>query len=76
MSDAATLAPVFVHVVLVIALVIATAKASLVALFFMHLISEKQMIYMVLAFTAFFVAGLMLLTLFSHHDVPALTVTH
>src|SRR3990172_11732549 len=63
------------HWNIVLALVIATVKASLVALFFMHLISEKQMIYLVLSFTAFFVAGLMLLTLFSHHDVPALTVT-
>ena len=64
------------HWNIVLALVIATAKASLVALFFMHLISEKQMIYLVLGFTTFFVAGLMFLTLFSHHDVPAMTVTH
>src|ERR1041384_2944170 len=61
---------------IVLALVIATVKASLVALFFMHLISEKQMIYTVLAFTAFFFAGLMGLILFGTHDVPPLTVIH
>jgi cytochrome c oxidase subunit 4 len=64
------------HWNIVLALVIATVKASLVALFFMHLISEKQMIYTVLAFTAFFVAGLMFLTITSYHDLPAQTVTH
>ena len=61
---------------IVLALVIATVKASLVALFFMHLISEKQMIYTVLGFTAFFFIGLMVLTLTASHDVPPLTVTH
>jgi cytochrome c oxidase subunit 4 len=64
------------HWNIVLALVIATAKASLVALFFMHLISEKQMIYLVLGFTTFFFAGLMCLTIFSHHNLPAMTVTH
>jgi cytochrome c oxidase subunit IV len=64
------------HWNIVLALVIATVKASLVALFFMHLISEKQMIYTVLAFTAFFSAGLMFLTVTAYHDFPALTVTH
>jgi cytochrome c oxidase subunit 4 len=53
------------HWNIVLALVIATIKASLVALFFMHLISEKQMIYTVLAFTVVFFAGLMILTLWS-----------
>jgi cytochrome c oxidase subunit 4 len=64
------------HWNIVLALVIATVKASLVALFFMHLISEKQMIYTVLSFTAFFFIGLMILTLSASHDVPPLTVTH
>jgi cytochrome c oxidase subunit 4 len=63
------------HWNIVLALVIATVKASLVALFFMHLISEKQMIYTVLAFTAFFFAGLMFLTISAYHDFPALTTT-
>jgi len=63
------------HWNIVLALVIATVKASLVALFFMHLISEKQMIYTVLAFTAFFFAGLMFITIAAYHDFPALTTT-
>jgi len=46
------------HWNVVLALVIATVKASLVALYFMHLISEKQLIYTVLGFTAFFFLGL------------------
>jgi len=64
------------HWNIVLALVIATVKASLVALFFMHLISEKQMIYTVLAFTAFFFIGLMFITIAAYHDFPALTTTH
>ncbi len=59
---------------IVLALVIATIKASLVALYFMHLISEKQMIYIVLAFTAFFFCALLGLTLFANADFPATTV--
>ena len=57
---------------IVIALLIATVKASLVAGFFMHLISEKKAIYSILISTAFFFAGLMTLTLFSLHDFPRL----
>ena len=48
-----------------VALIIACVKAFLVAGYFMHLISERKMIYCVLAFTAFFFAGLMYLTLWS-----------
>jgi cytochrome c oxidase subunit IV len=50
---------------IVIALIIASAKGFLVAGFFMHLISEKKMIYSVLVFTVFFFAALMYLTLVS-----------
>ncbi len=50
---------------IVVALMIASTKGFLVAAFFMHLISEKKMIYSVLAFTGFFFAALMYLTLFS-----------
>jgi cytochrome c oxidase subunit 4 len=54
---------------IVVALIIASGKAFLVAGFFMHLISEKKMIYAVLAFTAFFFTGLLFLTLWSMaHD--------
>jgi cytochrome c oxidase subunit 4 len=54
-----------IEINIVVALVIASAKGFLVAGFFMHLISEKKMIYAVLAFTAFFFAGLFALTLWS-----------
>jgi caa(3)-type oxidase subunit IV len=50
---------------IVAALTIASAKGFLVAGFFMHLISEKKMIYAVLSFTAFFFTGLLFLTLWS-----------
>lgn len=59
-----------------IALFVAVIKASLVACYFMHLISEKRMIYIILAFTAFFFVGLMFLTLGAYHDFPAKTATH
>lgn len=64
------------HWNIVLALVIATVKASLVALFFMHLISERTMIYTVLSFTAFFFVGLMFLTVGAYANFPPLTVTH
>jgi cytochrome c oxidase subunit 4 len=57
---------------IIVALVIAVLKAGLVALFFMHLVSEKKSIYMVLVFTAFFFVGLMFLTLWAMHDFPVL----
>lgn len=60
----------------VIALFVATVKATLVACYFMHLISEKRMIYIILGFTVFFFIGLMGLTLFSYADPPANTVMH
>jgi caa(3)-type oxidase subunit IV len=50
---------------IVVALIIASAKGFLVAGFFMHLISEKKMIYAVLSCTAFFFTGLFFLTLWS-----------
>src|SRR5271156_4486137 len=45
-------------------LAVACANAFVVAGFLMHLISEKKMIYTLLAFTVFFFAGLMGLTLY------------
>ncbi len=58
-----------------VALFIACGKASLVAGFFMHLISERKMIYGLLGFTAVFFLGLMFLTLSAFGDFPSLTVT-
>src|SRR5258706_2392127 len=59
-----------------VALLIACTKAFLVGGYFMHLISEKKMIYAILGFTVFFFAGLMSLTLGAFGDFPAVTVTH
>ena len=56
-------------------LLIATVKASLVALYFMHLISERALIYAVMGFTAFFFVGLMFLTVGAYADFPPLTAT-
>ena len=59
-----------------IALLVATVKATLVACYFMHLISERKMIYIILGFTTFFFIGMMALTLSSYADFPPLTATH
>lgn len=57
-----------------VALLIATIKASFVALFFMHLIDEQKLIYAVLGFTTFFFIGLMVLTIWASGDKPMYTV--
>lgn len=44
-----------------VALLIAAVKGSLVACFFMHLISEKQVIFFILILTACFVVPLLML---------------
>ena len=48
-----------VHYAIMIALAIACTKGFLVAGFFMHLLSEKKLIYSVLALTVFFFAVLL-----------------
>ncbi len=53
---------------IIIALIIATIKGSLVAGYFMHLFSEKKMIYFVLALTAVFAVVMLGLILFSYGD--------
>lgn len=55
-----------------VALLIATAKAALVAGFFMHLVKEKLMIYGLLAFCFFFVASMMFLILLADSDLIAI----
>ncbi len=52
----------------IVAMVVATFKAGLVAAIFMHLMAERWTIYRVLLITAFFVAGLFLLTLLAWYD--------
>jgi caa(3)-type oxidase subunit IV len=51
-----------------VAMLVATFKAGLVAAIFMHLSSEKQLIYRILIFTAFFVLGLFFLTYLAWYD--------
>ena len=62
-----------VHAAVAVALVIATVKASLVALFFMHLISERQVIVLILALTAVFAVALLLLPVMTNLDHIAIT---
>jgi len=60
-----------VPVAITVALLIAGIKGSLVASYFMHLISEKKVIYATLILTVVFFAALMALPLF-HHSNPIL----
>ncbi len=55
-----------VHNAVLVALAIACFKASLVALFFMHLISERQVIFIILAFTVAFFVVLMVLPILTN----------
>jgi cytochrome c oxidase subunit IV len=64
------------RVTIAIALAVALVKAGLVAGVFMHLASERKVIYLLLAFTVFFFLGLMFLTLFAYGDFPPQTATH
>jgi len=50
-----------VPIAVTVALVVAIIKGSLVACYFMHLISEKKLIYAVLVLTAVFFVALMVL---------------
>ena len=51
-----------------LALIIATIKAGLVASYFMHLISEKTLIYLVLILAAGAVVGMAVLFLAGYYD--------
>jgi cytochrome c oxidase subunit IV len=57
-----------VPIAVTVALLVATIKGSLVACYFMHLISEKKLIYAVLGLTAFFFVALMALPIFTVSD--------
>ena len=65
-----------VHQAVTIALIVAVIKGSLVAGFFMHLISEKKMIYGILVFTVIFLAGLMYLTIWSTDASSLIHIKH
>jgi cytochrome c oxidase subunit 4 len=58
-----------VRIAIMVALIIASIKGFLVAAFFMHLLSEKKVIYGVLILTVIFFIFLMLLPV-SHHANP------
>ena len=51
-----------------VALLVAIIKGSLVACYFMHLISEKKVIYAVLALTVVFFTALIALPIFTVND--------
>jgi cytochrome c oxidase subunit 4 len=53
---------------LIVALVIASIKGGLVASYFMHLISEKKVIFYFLIFTVIFLIAMFILTISSFHD--------
>jgi cytochrome c oxidase subunit 4 len=57
-----------VPVAVTVALLVAIVKGSLVACYFMHLISEKKLIYTVLAVTAAFFVALMALPVVTHSN--------
>ena len=57
-----------VHEAVTIALIVATVKGSLVACYFMHLISEKKLILAVLALTVVFFIALLALPVVTVHN--------
>lgn len=66
----------YIHVAewahLTIALAIATVKGGLVVAFFMHLISEKKLIYSVCTLTLFFFVFMVIVTLMSDTTIGPL----
>jgi len=57
-----------VHLAISVALLVATVKGTLVACYFMHLISEKKLIYAVLALTVVFFIALLALPILTVSD--------
>lgn len=53
---------------LILGLLIATVKGGLVAAYFMHLVSERKVIYIVLGFTVVFLLAMLILTTSSFYD--------
>jgi cytochrome c oxidase subunit 4 len=58
-----------------VALLIATIKGSLVACYFMHLISERRLIFAVMGLTVAFFLALLLLPVLSHAGRSEITGT-
>ena len=63
-----------IKIAVTLALLVAVTKASLVVSFFMHLIAEKKLVYVVLIFTAFFFISMIGLILGGNASVPEGTV--
>ena len=57
-----------VPIAVTVALFVAIVKGSLVAGYFMHLVSEKKLIYAVLALTVAFFVALLALPVFTHSN--------
>jgi cytochrome c oxidase subunit 4 len=57
-----------VYTAVAVALIVATIKGGLVASYFMHLISERKLIYWVLGFTVVCFFAVLLLPLWTHFD--------
>ena len=57
-----------VPIAVTLALIVATIKGSLVACYFMHLISERKLIYAVLVLTIVFFAALLALPALTHSN--------
>jgi cytochrome c oxidase subunit IV len=53
---------------IIVAMIVATFKAGLVAAIFMHLLAERWTIYRFMILTMIFVAGLFFLTLLAYFD--------
>ncbi len=51
---------------ILLAMVVASTKASLVGLYFMHLNNEKKIIYAIIALTIFMFLGVMMIPIFIH----------
>lgn len=64
-----------VPLAILVALAIALLKGSLVASFFMHLIGEKPLVFMVLLLTAILFAALMVLPVLTTKDAVGRTST-
>lgn len=57
-----------VHYAIIVAMIVASLKGFLVAAFFMHLLSERKVIYAVLGLTVFFFAVLLWGPWHHHYD--------
>ncbi len=72
----ASLLQVGMVMAVVIALLIASVKGSLVAAFFMHLVHAEKVIYWVLLLAGLFFAALMLLPILTHSNSVGVPIVH